>query len=160
MHIYELQFYRALPIVASFVSAAFFSVYSMNHFLELLFLNKINVISFTGMSKMPRDHWERWWLQSYGLSKPELQSWVLLGLSGSMGTTRLSLVRITSSHACYVESFVLVSAGNVRTGDDFFHLFFFLLLFFATLKWQLRFLTSSIITCLVFFFNGPKRCRD
>lgn len=52
----------------------------------------------TGVSKMPCDHWERWRLQSHGLSEPELQSWVLLGLPGSMGTPWLSLVRIMAFH--------------------------------------------------------------
>lgn len=46
----------------------------------------------TGVSKMSCDYWERWRLQSHGLSEPELQSWVLLGMSGTMGTPWLCLV--------------------------------------------------------------------
>lgn len=60
-----------------------FSETYKNHYSPLL----------TGVPKMPRHHWERWWLQPHGLSEPELQSWVLLGLPGSMGTPWLSLVR-------------------------------------------------------------------
>lgn len=41
---------------------------------------------------MPCDHREGWWLQPHGVSKPELQSGVLLGLLRPVGTPRISLV--------------------------------------------------------------------
>ncbi len=45
-----------------------------------------------GMSKMPRHHRERWWLQPHGVPEPELQSRILLGLPGALGATWLCLV--------------------------------------------------------------------
>lgn len=42
---------------------------------------------------MPRDHREGWRLQPHGVSEPELQSGVLLGLLRPMGTPRIGLVR-------------------------------------------------------------------
>lgn len=59
----------------------------------LLPLSVFCVLS-TGMPKMPRHHWEGRGLQPHGLSEPELQSWVLLGVSGPLGASWVCLVSL------------------------------------------------------------------
>lgn len=64
---------------------------------SVLALLTVLSVLWTGMPEMPRHHREGRGLQPHGLSEPELQGGVLLGVSGPLGAPRICLV---SSGAC------------------------------------------------------------
>lgn len=73
----------------------------------------LKLLSLVGVSKVPCDHRERRRLQSHGLSEPELQSWVLLGLPRPMGASRFCLVK--TAH-CWCDWKQNVCHGSTELG--------------------------------------------
>lgn len=62
---------------------------------------------------MPRDHREGWRLQPHGVSEPELQSRVLLGLLRPVGTPWISLVSLVLCGLAVPENYITQCTRSV-----------------------------------------------